>query len=293
MNIVFKRTPSGLKNQHLFHQVDYVVFVEGGTSMNKADVYSGKYTKETEDVIFWKYVFENFVNGKKLKFKSVGSKTTIKEIAVDIIQNKVDTVLIAMDSEFDELFNSKIEHPNIYYTHGYSWENDIWNADLLKAVIEQLTALKIQNKDVEENFEKFLKDLKFAVYADAYLFKKGGSFFQRNGGYLFCVECNPADLPFVIKGIVDQRVLDKGLNKGTIYSFGSKYSVSTLKFCFGHLLADYCCQVILHYVNKRHNLKSISKDFIYRIGLKNFFDSFFLNSISYTYYEKLFKKNII
>jgi len=48
----FKRTISGLSNQHLFFDVDLIVFVEGGRSFNKEEVYVNKYTEETEDVIF-------------------------------------------------------------------------------------------------------------------------------------------------------------------------------------------------------------------------------------------------
>ena len=65
----FRRTISGLGNQHLFFDVDLVVFLEGGESYNKEEVYTNKYTAETEDVIFWKNVFKRFLEGKKIKPK--------------------------------------------------------------------------------------------------------------------------------------------------------------------------------------------------------------------------------
>lgn len=39
----FTRTISGSNNQHLFHNVDLIVFLEGGSvSYNKQEVYAGK-----------------------------------------------------------------------------------------------------------------------------------------------------------------------------------------------------------------------------------------------------------
>ena len=71
MSAVFRRTNSGLSNQHLFHKVDIVVFVEGGNKQyNKTQVYAGSYNHETDDIIFWSKMFDQFVSGKKLKFKS-------------------------------------------------------------------------------------------------------------------------------------------------------------------------------------------------------------------------------
>ena len=293
MSVVFRRTTSGLNNQHLFHKVDIVVFVEGGKSQfNKTQVYSGSYNHETEDIIFWSKIFDNFVAGKKLKFKSVGSKSTIKDIALDIIDGQISTVLVAMDNEFDEVLQKQLSHPNIYYTHGYSWENDIWNSSVVKSVIEELTAIEIQHSDIENNFNSFLKNLKVAVYADGYLFKKEASFFPRKKSPLFCVDCNPTDLPSIKKDEIEKRLNEKNLKKSTLYSFGRRYSIKTNKLCYGHLLADYCVQVIMHYLKNRHSLKNISKDIIYRIGINKFFNEQFNSGEIFEYYEEQFAKNV-
>jgi hypothetical protein len=288
----FKRTLSGLGNQHLFYNVDLVVFLEGGSvSYNKADVYAGNFTAETEDIIFWKNIFEKFSNNKKIKFKSIGSKKTIKEIAIDIVNGKLATVYVAMDNEFDEILLQRMEHSNVFYTNGYSWENDVWNQNVVKGVINELTAVEIENSDIEQNFNQFLKNMKVAVYADGYLFKNGSSFFPRKSGYMFCVDCTPIDLPTIKQLDISNKLQAKNLKKSTLYSYGSRHSIDTLKFCYGHLLADYCCQLITHYIKKRHSLTNISKDIIYRMGLKKFFQLHFDNGHIYEYYEAQFKKN--
>lgn len=288
----FKRTSSGLNNQHKFYGVDIIVFLEGGsTSFSKEQVYSGKYSSETEDIIFWKNIFNIFNSQKKIKFKSIGSKSTIKEIALDIIDGKLTTVMVAMDNEFDEVLNKRLNSQNIFYTNGYSWENDIWKENIIKSVIEELSAVQITNNDIENNFKEFLKNIKTAVFADAYLFKDDLSFFPRKTGYLFCVECNPTDLPFIKTETIEQRIIDKGITKRKATLYGNKKSIDTLKFCFGHFLADYCCQLIIHYLKNRHGLKNLSKDFIYRMGIKKFFDLEFSTSSLYSYYESQFTKN--
>lgn len=288
----FKRTASGLNNQHLFYDVDFIVFLEGGSkSFSKLEVYGGQYNAETDDIIFWRNIFNEFQSDRKIKFKSVGSKSTIKDIVIDIVNGQLKTVIVAMDNEFDEILNQRIDHPNVFYTNGYSWENDAWNHQVIKAIIEELTAIKITNTDIEKTFNNFLKQIKIAVYADGYLFKKASSFFPRQGGLMFCIECTPKDLPTIKPNEIKKRLEANSLNKSTLYAFGSRHSINTHKFCFGHLLADYCCQLVIHYIKNRHNLQGIRKDIIYRMGLSKFFLLSFPGSDIYRYYEAQFKKN--
>lgn len=288
----FKRTSSGLKNQHLFYNVDIVVFVEGGDkSYSKAEVLSGKYHEETEDIIYWKNVFSKFRALEKIKFKSVGSKSTIKEIAMDIVNGKLSTVMVAMDNEFDEVLNKRTTHSNILYTYGYSYENDVWNSRVIKAVIEELTAVEIDDKIIEKTFEKFLKALKLAVYADGYQFKKGTSFFPRKSGYLFCVNCVTNDIPVIKKNEIEKKLIEKSVSKTAAYSFGSRNKIDTLKHCFGHLLADFCCQIIMGYMKKRHDLSAPRKDILYRMGIGKYFQLCFDSGPIYTHHQTQLTKN--
>ncbi|WET03725.1 DUF4435 domain-containing protein [Flavobacterium sp. YJ01] len=288
----FRRTRSGLNNQHLFHNVDLVVFLEGGNaSFTKNQVLDGQYHEETEDIIFWKNIFKKFAPNKNIKFKSVGSKTTIKEIAIEIMDGNLTTVFVAMDNEFDEILKKRLEHKQIYYTHGYSWENDVWNQTVIKTVIEELTAVEIDNTDLDRNFNVFLNQIKAAVNADAYLFKKGSSFFPRKAGIMFCVECTPADLPFIKTDVLNNKFIEKNVNRKNVNAFGLRHKIQTLKFCYGHLLADYCCQLISHYLRKRHTLPSVHKDIIYRMGLNKFFLNHFEEGEVYDYYRSQFIKN--
>lgn len=290
----FKRSISGLNNQHLFYNVDIIVFVEGGNkSFSKDEVYSGSYHTETEDIIFWRNLFFIFNNTKKVKFKSVGSKTTIKEIVLDLVDGKLQSVMVAMDNEFDEILKLKIEHPNVLYTYGYSWENDVWNHIVIQSIIEELSAVKIEHDEIKQNFNSFIKNLKLAVYADGYLFKRSSSFFPRKTGFLFCVDCASPGLPTIKRSEISKKIAEKGLKNNTLYSFGKRNSINTLKFCFGHLLANYCCQVVFSYLRNKHNLTGLRKEIVYRIGINKSFQLTFNGSQIYDYYKAQFNKTAL
>lgn len=281
----FRRTFSGVSNQHLFYSVDLIVYVEGGpNSYSKQEVYGGSFNEETDDIIFWRNLFEKFKSATKVKFKSVGSKTTIKEIAVDIIDGHIRSVMVAMDAEFDEVLNRRLNHPNVLYTHGYSWENDVWSDQVVREVIGELSAIVIDPMDIQRNLNDFLKKIKIAVHADCYLFDKGQSYFPRQKSRLSCVNCNPADLPHVKKEVLDQLISTKGLKRNTLYAFGKRKQIDTLKHCYGHLLADYCFQVVMHYLKNRLNLPTAPKAIVSRMGIKNYFQKCFAGTAAFNYY---------
>ncbi len=285
---VFIRTSSGLNNLPDFHNVEFIVYLEGGNqAYSVEEVYAGMYHRETEDIIFWRYLFDIFCT-KTTKFKSVGSKTTIKEIANDIIMSNTKRSFVAMDNEFDEILNKRIFHPQVLYTHGYSWENDVWNKDVIKYVVEELTAIQITNKDLEKNFDSFIDKMKIAVLADGFLFKNGLSFFPRKKGIMFCVDCQPKDLPYIIEAKIHAIMQTHKLDIQALNKFGKEHSIDVCKFCFGHFLADYCYLLISNYVKKRHSISMVSKDVVFRMGIKKFFDICFSESTIFEYYNRQF-----
>src|SRR3954469_4465985 len=97
----FKRTKKGLSNLHLFYNVDYIVYLEGGSkSFSKDEVYLDNFNDDTEDIVYWKNIFKKYKKNELLKFKSVGSKKTLKDISEDILAGKIKNEYMAMDNEF-------------------------------------------------------------------------------------------------------------------------------------------------------------------------------------------------
>ena len=123
-DILFQRSNSGLNNQHLFYGVDYVAYTEGGDSLSFEKVLNGEFNDSSIDKLFWEFIVKNYSN-KSFKFKPIGSKSTLKLLLDKFMRDNISHNLICTDSEFDEVFNDKIDSDKIIYTYGYSWENDV------------------------------------------------------------------------------------------------------------------------------------------------------------------------
>jgi len=269
----FRRTASGLSNQHLFHNVDLVVFTEGGFSLSKHEVYSGKFNISSIDVVFWQNIFEKYRKDLTVKIKALGSKSTLLEVAEDIRTKKITKVVTALDGEFDKLFSRNLRHENILYTYGYSWENDVWCLETIQNVVQELSALKLTGNELNYHYSKFLKDVKIGVYADGYLFWKGGSFFQRKG-HLKCMKCDLKQYPSIKKAEIENILSGKVLNRNTLYSFAKRKKIDVHRDCFGHLLADYCYHLIAYFLKKVLQLSPINKVYISRIAIKKSLNQF-------------------
>lgn len=288
----FRRTSNGISNLFHFYNVDYVVYLEGGKkSFSKEDILesSDNYTSDSEDISFWSKIFDNNINGKKFKYKSIGSKKTLKEIANDLFLGQIRNIYIAMDNEFDEILNKRLSHPNILYTHGYSYENDIWNAKTVIDVLKEITSTNVDENYINNGFNRFISDIKLGVFCDAYLFKKNLSFFERKSGILFCIDCSDLDtFPSVKKDVIEDRILLKSLKVNTVKNYAYKNKINTLKHCFGHLLADFCCRIINHYIRIKHNFNTITKDIIYRLAINRFFNEQYLTCAFVDHYKNQF-----
>ncbi|MBD8082609.1 hypothetical protein [Chryseobacterium caseinilyticum] len=285
----FKRTKNGINNLRLFYNVNYIVYLEGGsTSYNKTEVYKNSFNGDTEDISFWSKLFEKYKANQKFKFRSVGSKVTLKEIAKDLIDGSVKHVYLAMDNEFDEVLNKRIVHPNIFYTYGYSYENDVWNDTTIIDIINDLTAVKVDEKYINNGFRKFKYNIKLGVFADGYLFSKNKSFFHRKKGHLFCIDCNVNAFPSVKINEINNLLITKSLNHNTVRNFAYRKKLNPIKHCFGHLLADFCCQIVSHYLKVKHGFTNLKKEIIYRLAINKFFQNQYNNSDIEAYYKSQF-----
>lgn len=272
----FKRTNSGLSNQYLFHDVDLVVFTEGGTSLRKESIEKGDFNHSTLDTIFWQKIFEKYRDDLKVKIKAIGSKNVANEISNDIINNNINNVVVALDSDFDEILNQKKNHPKVLYSFGYSWENDVWSLETIINLVEKLIAIDVDRElfDFENHFKKFIKNIKLGVYADGYIFykKSGGSFFPRKN-HLKCIKCDLKKAPTVKKDVIENLLQQHSLKKSTLYSFGSRKKIDVNKHCLGHLFGDFCYFLIQYFFKQILNVGSVSKKFIYRIAINMFLDN--------------------
>lgn len=266
----FTRTPSGLGNQCFFYGVDAVVFTEGGDlSWTFEDIRNNEFNENSVDILFWTKLFESFRSDLNLKFKAVGSKATVSAIALEIQSNNLNTVIAAMDSEFDHIHNKCIDHPNVLYTHGYSWENDVWSSSIIVSLLENVSGEKIDTDLIETCLDSFIESIEDGVYADAQLFGINDSFLPRKG-HLKCVKCDVKQAPVVLKEFIDDLFTEKGLVKNDVHEFVKGLGINVLRSCYGHLLNDFIYHLVRFYSTTVLGIKTIHKELMERFAINNF-----------------------
>lgn len=140
---MFTRTISGLQNEHLFYGVDLVVYCEGRAVDGEGS---------SLDEVFWEKVFSQ--NGKSVECKSAGSKTELRPFARRVVDENISNVVVAMDRDYDDFRNQMIDHPQVIYTFGYSWESDVI-LDFQFDIALSLFATMTRKKPIRDEFTAF------------------------------------------------------------------------------------------------------------------------------------------
>lgn len=140
---MFTRTDFGLANEHRFFGVDLVVYCEG---VPQAD------NSASLDEAYWSNVFMKF--GRHVHCKSSGSKTDLKALADRVIANKINTITIAMDRDYDDFTGNIKNHKSVVYSFGYSWENDALARINFRSVMSMFVTLRDYNQ-LERDFKEF------------------------------------------------------------------------------------------------------------------------------------------
>ncbi|WP_164487393.1 DUF4435 domain-containing protein [Pseudomonas chlororaphis] len=145
---------------------------------------SGKYNTHTCDIRFWQALFSYYRPGHVYAFKSIGSKTAVKSIADRIVSGSVSNTIAVMDRDFEIVIGTALDHPNVIYTYGYSWENDCWSSNATYETYISITgACRVASQSIKSEmdalFLQFSKDIARAVALDGVLIQMASSFFDR------------------------------------------------------------------------------------------------------------------
>lgn len=284
---LFQRSNSGLNNQHLFYNCDYVVYTEGGDSLSLEKVIDGEFNNTSIDKLFWESIIKTH-SSKSFKFKPIGSKSTLKLLLQKFISENINNNFICTDSEFDEIFNDKSNSDKVIYTYGYSWENDVWNKDLLIHLIDQLTGTNNTIEEIENDFNLFIDKISHHVKCDAHFFKSDSKYFPRPNGHQKLMVCDSNSYPNLIDEqfelIINELEIDETLNTKIKNDFNH---LNTKRYCYGHLYNDFCKNYIKYYLKIKHKLNGIADDIIRRLAISNFI-KFMPIEISDYYMSKLY-----
>jgi len=292
--MAFNRTPAGLSNLYLFLKVDHVVFVEGGKDIPMPNIFSESYQNESIDAKFWENIFKVFTSHKLLYFRSLGSKTHLTDIYNHIIDNAVKNCSVAMDRDHENLKNSK----GLYYTFGYSWENDVWGKDVLMAVLQAICLncnLKALHADCNNLYAKFKKNIKPAVELDKYIaLKKLKTGFPelRKVGLLMKSPSHNSEPQLDIDKI---KEIMKDAKKKNKIAGKIKVKCNVKKDCYGHLFSYFNIRIFKFLKVKYSKDSTCSDNFLKFLVIEKFFTGGFFknNSNIFKHYKKLFSLNPI
>lgn len=288
----FRRTAIGLSNQHLFLGVDTVVFVEGGRSYSKEEAYSNEFNSSSIDIKFWQGIFNHYSTGKKYEFRAIGSKLTLLGIAKDISSGNIKNVFVAMDRDHDKLNKKIIKADGVFYTYGYSWENDVWHPEViqeeyLSLCIDDASAIK---KEIRNLISAFKNDIYPSVCCDIYLSTLNNSFFPRKVNATRFIKINNNKKPCLNATYINSLFQKANIGKNTMTRYGKQIKAKASRDCYGHLWAEFCYRLISHLLNKRNALSNIAKHYINFIAIDKFLNSFSSGQfkILHNHYNKYF-----
>jgi len=186
---VFVRSASGLMNYHKFYGADFTAYVEG-----KVETSSDVEATKTSDICYYEYLLQTASGGKKPKVKCVGNKSAALEYAKRIRINGVTGSVVIVDKDLEEILTSPIDQFPIITTYGYSWENEIWTAATMVAVLDSLTNGNPAGKfEVEKHLPSLERRIKFLSLLDAAAQSNGFSILKKTSSL-----CGVAfDFPYV------------------------------------------------------------------------------------------------
>jgi hypothetical protein len=183
---MFKRTLGGMASEHLFYGVDWVVYCEGGGAADEGS---------TIDELFWTRVFEE--HGVSVHCKSSGAKSNVMNIAEDIRQGSLPRTVAAMDRDYDDQLGDLVDHRQVFYTYGYSWESDVcidFDFRSIAILFATIASPAILTAEYEEFLRSILVPLKRATALDYKYFNVDEKLFDRKKPASIIV-CDPEVSP--------------------------------------------------------------------------------------------------
>lgn len=236
------RTPAGLSNEYLFHNSEAVVYVEGGASSKTAD------PTASTDVLFWRGLFDTFAVGHRFHFKPRCGKQTLLALADGIVDGTLTAVIVCMDRDHDHVLGLR-QASRILYTRGYSWENDVWCADVVEEVFYTVCGVDRGSVSVRTRIEaalaQFAGCMRWVVHADVLTALRCNSVIPR--GNVKCVVPAGRGWPSIDRGFLRDCV--KG-TRGRMRLAGCNLRlpkgmrVEVWRDVYGHLLGYFCYRML-------------------------------------------------
>jgi len=284
----FRRSNSGLSNLRLFYRVDAVVFVEGGgRNLSLEEVAGGAFNEIAHDAKFWSLIFRKLLPKFRFKFRAVGSKPTLLELASLITSEQIVRVIVCMDRDLDNYLGRAVRHPRVAYTHGYSWENDAWSLRSTLGVFRKLNNAADPAPAISEiktSFAAFRRQLQWPLCAHALLVASG------------ILEVTTADLEqTVTRGAGQMPALNCARLRAAVRDARRKSPQTVVKYpnparfsvfddCYGHLLSTFAFHTVAYALRKHCNIRAFGKDVAASLAIESSYAAISANKTKKLHY---------
>ena len=104
-------------------------------------------------------------------------------IAIEIIHGNAKHTYALMDRDNSVVKRNTFGQPNIFYTHGYSWENDVFAPEVICDTIISLAGINncdLDPQTISNALMEFSKKVRPAVIFDVALAQKNSSFIPKS-----------------------------------------------------------------------------------------------------------------
>lgn len=272
MSIPFHRTPRGLSNQAIFAKVDAILFAEGGNSNYLLrDIEEGAGDSSTLDGAFWSTVARMALPGRAVEVRSVGNKRTVEAIAVLIEQGAASHVIAALDRDFDHRRGTRIVHPNVLYTFGYSWENDVFRQEVVADLIKDLApppSVLSKSLRVLKEAELQLAKCFFAVVRLDYSLASQGEELTLRDELRCSVKVHHQNAPSIDRSIIAAELRRHRLSNRRC-GLGPPSCVTVQGDLHGHTLSKWWMGQLNHLLRTQIGLK-MSRDLLARLAIATY-----------------------
>lgn len=243
---MFERTGYGIQNVHLFFNVDFVVYVEGGTQSGDDD--------DSPDIRFWSIVLREAAPRYSFHFIARGGKPTLLSLAKQVISNDLSGVLVAVDADYDCVMGRELRDHRVLYTYGYSWENDVWLTKPQEAVFLALCFRSIPNRRIAEEVaeleKSFLRSSRWIVAADMYLCEHGRSLVPRRGAQAFFAGRRGKPALQLNRPRIKEQFQSELVQLAKRDSIRLNHRFESIRWMVGHFLEEYYYRLTCYLITK-------------------------------------------
>lgn len=273
------RTKSGLQNLHILKGVDLVVYTEGGEqkTFTKEEIIAGAGHQKSVDIRFWKKMFAHHLPGKEIKILSVGSCTTLNKIASDVSTGNLKNVCVAMDRDYSVFWRNHVEHRQVVRTRTYSWENELFQTDIVFRAFEQLVIDDFNEADtrkiISDARQTLLSQLRHLLRADLVLVAANKSLFCRKQPASCFKHMNrPLAPPEIDCARMKARLRDQRADIGSfnLVHRPSTAEIDTARDIYGKPLLVASIRILQHLILKSGQ-KLMPNDYLEKFLLEAFF----------------------